>query len=72
MKMFLFKYCADTWESGLRVISVHRTIEGAEAAMRRHKAIIRQEHEELWEGVDDPPSWDQGRTWTIEETTLLD
>lgn len=72
MKVFIAKYCSDTWESGYRTLSVHKSRETAERVIRAHKETIQQEHDELWKGDEDAPHWAMGKDWDIQEVEVVD
>lgn len=75
--LFAFEHAWDIYESGFRLISLHRTLKGAYKAMIAHKwTSWEQEREiELRCGVDKywgPTDYCQGEKWRIKRIELND
>lgn len=68
--LYAFLYNPMIHESGYITVSIHRTREGAEKAMERHK----KEHIEqiLKECGKYDEEWDSYRNWKVEEITIKD
>ena len=63
-KVYEFWYNECIYESAAQCISLHRTREGAEKAMERHKKEIEDEWE--WISIPDYMRWGVSE-WIIEE-----
>ena len=75
--IYEFLYNSDCCESAAATISVHKTKEGAESALKKHKESIHQQWLKNKEtDKDDPEYYDEfpydfDQWWGIKETELL-
>jgi hypothetical protein len=72
-KLFEFVYCGMTEESSYATISLHRTREGAEKAMNKHKEEASQEWKKKYPvGSYEPYPFGRFEDWGINEIEILD
>lgn len=76
MIIYEFLYCSSIYESTYASVSLHRTKEGAEKAMKKHKAKERKKWNKLYknepEFIKETLKFGQYQDWTIGEQKLLD
>lgn len=75
MKIYEFLYCPCVHESAWATVSLHRTKEGAEKAMKKHKDVERRKFNKLYK--DEPElkkqmKFGQHKDWCIREQELLE
>ena len=77
MKIYEALYNPSKCESASYTLSIHRTIEGAEKAIKAHKDSMKWEHDnecEMMKKEGLTPytfEWDNDLDWSINETELL-
>lgn len=64
-------HCPCIYESAYATISIHKSREGAEAAMDAHRAKLKDEHDLLYEGLESVHPYDFAMDWKVNETPLL-
>jgi len=62
--------CSDC--GGTCIISIHKSLEGAEEALERDKIKTKVEHDDLYKDEESAFAWDFDLTWNVRETELLD
>lgn len=76
MIIYEFLYNSSTEESSYATISLHRTKEGAEEAMKKHKAKEKRKWSKLYknepEFINGTLKFGQYQDWAIGEQKLLD
>jgi chlorite dismutase len=67
------------WESAWATISIHRTKEGAESAMNKHKADAKKKHDDFRNSITDEEKefytdypFDTHKDWYVKEIELQD
>ena len=68
MKIYQFKYCPNTDESGYITLSTHRTEKGAQLAMEFHRNEQLKEFNELYKPYGF--TFGEGESWVVTETEL--
>lgn len=72
-KLFEFVYCGMTEESSYSTISIHRTREGAEKAMNKHKENAHQEWKKNYPvGSYEPFPFGRFEDWDVKEIEITD
>lgn len=61
---------SDTFESTASTISIHKTKEGAENAIRKSKERVKKEHDILYKDFESDHEWNFGHWWGIRENQL--
>lgn len=76
MIIYEFLYNSSTEESSYATMSLHRTKEGAEKAMEKHKAKERRKWNKMYKNqpelIKKMSKFGQYQDWTIGEQKLLD
>lgn len=70
--IFQFLYCPCIYESAWATISIHRTREGAEAAMEAHKGNERDVWEKENKGFEPTHPFDFAKEWKVAEGVILE
>jgi hypothetical protein len=72
MKVYAFMYNPMIHESASAVISLHKTIKGAEMAMEFDKAERKKEWDELYKNLKAPCDFGLFEYWCIKEYEILE
>lgn len=72
--LYVAMYNPMIYESSFGIISIHRTLKGAEMAMEFHKAEVRKEWEETYPSKEEQKEFPFGsfESWEVFEHELLD
>lgn len=70
-------YCCCIHESSYGTLSTHRSREGAEKAMNKHRDAEKKEWDEMYRDVEEPSLFEdmkfgQHEDWDVREIELLD
>jgi len=71
IKLYEFLYNPMTEESGYVTMSIHKTKEGAEKAMKEHKDKEKAEWDKIYENEDIPFKFGRFEDWRIEEVDTI-
>lgn len=70
-KVYVFEYCGCIHESSYAAISIHKTIEGANESMRRHKELSKKQYDALYEDDEAPIAFGEFESWRVVEVDVF-
>ena len=69
-KVYAFRYCPCIFESGFITVSIHKSIEGAENAMKKHQEELLHIHNEMYKD-EEYIEFGSYQSWDIQEVVIL-